>query len=296
MTTLYIRQVRVEIQGDQDIFKIPDGLKIELDIKKNSTDLSAVGEVIIYNLTQSTRSILREKGKTLKIYAGYRDDVGLLHAGEIFYTTARYEGLDRAFVITLGAKTITANSAIFNKTYTGSTLLRSIVKDAIDTLETPYAVDILDVLPEVTLKNYTFSGKSLVAIKDLLKPYNLQLFDRNNQLFITKIGQPLAGQEEDIYVLNASTGLIKAPDITDSGINATSLLNPRLQAGQIIKLESDVLKEIDKRSPAGKQFLNTSSGFYKIIQVQFRGDNWDGTYQSLLQCVPFTPSSTTNSS
>jgi hypothetical protein len=115
----------------------------------------------------------------------------------------------------------------------------------------------------------------------------LQWFERNSEILFSKKGDVTADQRGDIQVLNSNTGLIKTAPRTDRGVNAVSLLNPQLEVGKIVKIESDVTQNTAYNTYNVQKPALNSVGFYKIIQINYTGGNWDGKNQALLWCVPY---------
>ena len=72
------------------------------------------------------------------------------------------------------------------------------------------------------------------------------------------------------FVLSEKTGLINSPEKTDDGLRVTCLLNPKLNIGSLVRIQS-ILGEYD--------------GDYKITQLTHSGDFLNDTWQTELIAI-----------
>ena len=72
------------------------------------------------------------------------------------------------------------------------------------------------------------------------------------------------------FVLSEQTGLINSPEKTDDGLRVTCLLNPKLNIGSLVRIQS-ILSEYD--------------GDYKITQLTHSGDFLNDTWQTELIAI-----------
>jgi hypothetical protein len=285
MSRLFLRNLTAQVGDSDEAVKIPNDFKIEIDINKRIEASAASGHITFFNLAANTKALIRDRGQRVRITGGYDKNLSLLHDGQIQRVEAQDEGVNRKTVVYIGAKVFKTTDAIFSKSYQGSVQVRQIVSDALPSFDVPYSKDILFKIPEsATIANFSFSGRTIDMLDELLKPLNLQIFNQNNELLISEETKALSDDDSDVIVLNATSGLIKTALRTDRGVNITSLLNPRLQPGKIVKVESDVITDSSYRTDKVEQI---ATGFFKIVQTNFQGSNWDGPFICRLMCVPF---------
>ena len=285
MAKLFLRQLSAQIGDSDEAVKITNDFKIAIDINKRIEAASAAGHITFYNLSGDTKALIRDRGQRVRITGGYDKNTELLHDGDIQRVEAQDDGVNRETIVYLGAKVFKTTQAVFNKSYQGSVQVRQIVQDALPTFDVPYSQDILNVIPtSETINNFCFNGRTVDLMDQLLKPQQLQFFNQNNQLLISDEAKALTNDESDVVVLNATSGLIKTALRTDRGVNVTALLNPRLQPGRIVKIESNVITDSSYRTDKPEQI---ATGFFKIVQTDFQGSNWDGPFVCRLMCVPF---------
>ena len=75
---------------------------------------------------------------------------------------------------------------------------------------------------------------------------------------------------DEAVLISQDTGMINAPEQTDDGLEITCLLNPALQIGGLIKLESII------------EYFN---GEYKVVKLAHSGDGIGGDWHSKMTVV-----------
>ena len=288
MSLLFNRVVFIDVGDANEAIRIPTTFKIAFSIQKLIGANSAQGSVSIYNLADETKELIRDRGKRIRVYGGYQSIVALFHDGDILRTAQTDEGANRKTDIFLGNNVFTITNAIFSSSYGGQTPVKSIVRQMLLDIGLPFGEDQLRLIPDnYIVNNYAYSGRAIDGLNDLLAPQDLQWYDNNGQSTISKRGLPNPGTEESAVVLNSTSGLIKTAVQTDRGINATCLLNPRLQPGTVVRIDSDVVRNQSFNTFFTQKNTQNTQGFYKIIQATYQGDNWDGKFEALIQCVPY---------
>jgi hypothetical protein len=292
MSQLFGRIIKLIVGDDDDAVTIPTDFKIVIDLKKFIGASSSEGSVTVFNLADDTKEKIRASGKKIQVFAGYGDDYVLLHFGDVLRTAQVDEGANVKTIIYLGGNIYKTNNAIFTKSYNSSVSVRQIVSDALPSFDLPFDKKVTDLIPaDATIPNFSFVGKTTDMLSSLLEPLNLKWFENNGQSLLSEKGKA-SGDDKDnnVIILNSNTGLIKTVTTTDRGINATCLLNPQLQPGGIVKIESNVEQNASFNTFYVTNKKNSNDGLYKITQASYNGDNWDGKFEALLQCVPFDES------
>ena len=306
---LFNRNVVVQVVVENERITIPNDFKIEFSIQKTISGKSSEGQISIYNLNNETREkLLNNTDKVngqVQLLAGYGDTTPpLVHDGDIIRSFEMLEQQDRKTTLIFGGRVRSTNSAVFSKSYKGTTTVKQVVLDALQTFNLNFDQNVVaNISSGETVENFSFIGKTEKVMNDLLQPLNIQWLENNSELFLSKIGEALKDSEESIIKLSPSSGLIKTAVRVDKGINATALLDGRVQIGTIIEIEREqektvgvidgLINKIESSFIKTKKIKdsNNTAGFYKIIQTTYQGDNWDGKYEMLLQCVPYGNSS-----
>lgn len=93
--------------------------------------------------------------------------------------------------------------------------------------------------------------------------------------------------EQTAVVLNAESGMLGIPTLTENGIEVRALLNPTYKTLGLIRLNnSDIRNEQDQPIPNRDlgAFFSTD-GLYKIIKLTFEFDNETGPFQTYITAL-----------
>jgi len=259
MSRIYKRIIRTVIgQEDSDAISI-ESLYTQIEIKKGISGKPNEGFSNIFNLSEATENQIQEKGERVRIFAGYDGEPILLHDGDIRRIDRARKPPDRITSVVLGGNTIKLSQAVFNKSYSGRITRKQIVEDAIPSFNLE-ATDI-DQIPssgtDAYLYDFSFTGKTGVLLDKILNPIGVQWFETDNFIKFSLSKQPL----DSVVVLNAGSGLIGSPTVTEKGVKFKAALNGRIELNGRIQLESEVV-----------------SGIFKVIELMHKGDNREGDF------------------
>lgn len=278
MARIYNRTIRVLIGGEIEI----ENLVMSFEIKKEATGTPNDGNLTIFNLNESTETKIRRANQSIQIEAGYGTNVGTIFFGDIRRVERDRVGLNRLTKIALGGHVQTLIEAIFNKSYSGQTPVRLIVRDALLTFG--LLSGNLNVIPEnAVVEDFAWSAKTADCLDRLLLPLDIRWFESDGIIKLSKVGTVVDGNEA--VVLNERTGMIGTPSATDKGIKIVSTLNPAIDIGTLLQVESGSILAGASGDSASQRALEVN-GIYKTFQLVHRGDNWDGEFVSEMQAAP----------
>jgi len=287
MSELFGRNVQVTVGDDSEAIKIGNDFKIAFNVQKLVSAKSSEGSVTIFNLSDENKESIRDKGKRVRIFAGYGNEISLLHDGDVLHVFQIDEEQDKKTVLHFGGNVINTTSANITVSYQNQISIKQIISDALPSFNLSFNKNIVDKLPDASLPTFSFHGKTADLMSKILEPINFQWFENNAEILLSKKNAEIEDDDrQDAFILNHNTGLIKTASQTDRGVNATCLLNPKLVIGSIVKIESDVVSNSAYNEYNTQKPSKNTDGYYKIIQATYQGDNWDGNFEALLQCVP----------
>ena len=245
-----------------------NGVKIkstELDFEFNipfDDNLEAdEGEIVIYNLANSTKNALTA-GSIITIKAGYNDDIGTLFKGTIKKATTRREGADRATtikvlddIVKITISELYESGKLAETTYSGATasgILTDLLKAAqkagsCESYEFPTPPHDYTYDSDVTL-----DGDLETEIRTYAEECGVSVFKVLNTIYALNIsgdGADISGEEP--IELSEDTGLIGSPEEfeevvttegyedTYKGVTAEMLLNHTIKATRQIRLKSE---------------------------------------------------------
>ena len=284
----YKRSITATIGEDDGTAVTIRNLYMEFELEKESTSKPNDGNLRIYNLNESTETQIRERGVRIRLTAGYDGNESLLFDGDIRKVEKEREALDRVTVIILGGNVNKLTNAEFIRSYEGAVSLRTIVSDAVPSFN--LLVDGLDEIPDnVFLNDFVWSGRTGDMLNRILEPQGIQWYENDGA-----IGFSTRNRSTDpmIYDINARTGMVGSPTITDRGIQVKTLLNPRLRINGKVRITSDILVDpasSDDQSARASEY----QGIYKINKIRHNGTNRKGRFQTEIVVTPLETESQT---
>ncbi|TDI74595.1 MAG: hypothetical protein E2O82_03690 [Betaproteobacteria bacterium] len=249
------------------------GLRITWSIQKKEKLDENSGTIKIYNLSPSSRGLLEEPKDAEdngQIYVDLKAGYAGSGADTIFkgfcFATSEFVGSD--WVTTLkgveGKKEYM--SFEFEKTYPAGTPIITVLQDMAKKSGAPISLGenaIKGTLP----RGRAFSGAVKSTIEDLQGKYGFQFTVQNGN---TKVQ---GGSSEvtaiSTTLLNASTGLLGKPAKMGDIIKVKCLVNPAIEGGSAILLES-----IERPDLKGK---------YTVKKYSSSGDTWGGEWSMNLE-------------
>jgi len=252
---LYKRNLEVIIgESDGSAISITD-LYIQIEIKKTLTSAPNEGTVTIYNLSDTTETLIKDKGVRIRVLGGYNGQSALLFDGDIRKVERNKQPPERMTVVTMGGNVYKITDAIANISYAGPISVKQVITDTISEFGLSYTG--LELIPDSTLNDFSFTGRTADLYDQILTPLNLSWFEDSGFILFSIIGS----STETVALLNSTSGLIGSPAVTDEGIKAVSLLNANIRPGGRVKVESKLV-----------------TGIYKVTQLVYRGDNREGDF------------------
>jgi hypothetical protein len=234
MAEFYNRVVKLNIEGKLFEYNLTDDKRfmIEFNIDFDIAKLSNSSTIKIYNINDETIELVRPKAngkqKEFKLFtleAGYKDNFGIVLAGEIYDSKVTKNGVDKILELKCGGNISKFGNLPINKTYNNKNT-SYIVKDILQTS----GFESGGVIPESEILYTSITIKDLrEGLKRLAKDSISELYISNNQIFFKK---PDATNE--VIKLGFTSGLLQEPEKTDAGYNIKSLFNYRITQGNRI--------------------------------------------------------------
>ena len=255
------------------------GLRINFDIIKSTLRTPNLATITITNPNDDTLSFLSEEGTKVALNVGYGSNLGLIFKGTVTNVLQPVDRNNRYAVIYSrdGIKdwetaTITRT---FKETVSPDEILSEIIKEFSD-----LNVVEKDDLPKTleNLRGFSASGMAKDAIDKVLKKFDYRWHIQDEGLYIKD--NTILPSTGDAVLINSTTGMINSPIVTEIGADVTTLLNPQLLPERIIKIESQG-SEVALKSLNFRNVKRTKAeGFYRIKEVNFKGDSRQGEWTS----------------
>jgi genome len=260
------RRWKLDISNDQETLSI-EQLRVAFEIDKTINEKPNPAKIQIWNLNRDhINQLLSQDYKKVALSVGY-GELRQIYVGDITKTRIQREGLD--FVLTL-------ECSDEHQAYTQSRAKTTLKAGATDK-------QIVEELQKTMPKVQT----GAIDIPNQRKLPRGRVLNGNSRDILTKIARNNKADwsiqdgsliflpkdkvlNDDAVLISQDTGMINAPEQTDEGLELTCLLNPALQIGGLVKVESII------------EYFN---GEYKIIKLAHSGDGIGGDWHSKMTVV-----------
>jgi hypothetical protein len=256
MSDKFGRSYRVVIDpldgGDNIVVTMP--LTINFDVRRSILDSFNTLDIDIYNLGKSARDrIFQDRfnisGRKIRIEGGY-DTLSVMFDGTISEASSARDGTNIITRISaFSGKFDVTETQTFTTIEAGATV-SDVLKFLIGqfpTLEMGAVGDFSEVIQRPTVLN----GNTY----DLIRKYSdNQVFIDNNRVYVLKRYET---NNEDVFLINSQTGLLETPRRDDAYLTTTTLFEPRINIGQRVELNSEILP--------------VYNGQYKIVGIHHQG-------------------------
>lgn len=254
-------------------------LRVNFEITKSILSFPNLCRLNIYNPNEDTLSALQKKFTKIVLNAGYEGDVRLLFKGEVRNVFQNKASTDRVITVYAGDGERDWQNATFNKTFTENVSISSAIKEVLKSFE-DVTTGVINGLPQVAdkLRGQTLSGSSKDILDQFADEYGFDWSIQDGEVVITPVESPLEGDEA--VLVNAATGMLGSPTVTEIGADVRTLLNPRMLPNKAFRIES-----VNADIQLGNLFFRnikrtTAEGTYKIQEVTFKGDSREGEWTS----------------
>jgi hypothetical protein len=265
MSQQFGRKWSLTVAGDTSQIDLSE-LRIKFSVKSADKETPQTANIRVYNVSDQLASMIGpdKEFTEITLNAGYEDgnNFAVIFQGSVVQTRKGHEDSLNSYIDILGADgDIALNGIILNATLAAGSTPRQRI-DAINTalgIPVGYVGDV--------------SGPTLPRGKVMLgMPRDIahaQAISNGMTYFISKgkiYWVPLDGARPDeAVVVNATTGMIGWPEVTEMGIKVRMLLNPRVDIGCKLQLNNaDILR----------------------AQAAVPGTLADTAYQNLLLAIP----------
>lgn len=250
-------------------------LRVQFSVSRGISGSSNTFNIKLYNLSADHRSALGRELELVQIEAGYvppegGGNVGIIAKGRIRDFQHDRNGPDIITTVSCGDGDAAYRKATISKTIPKGTPIPDVVEELYRELEKQ----------GISRGEWKFPD----GIRTLKRPYSMcggacremDVLGRGNGFYWSIQNETLEiipgdGYLEGMILINAQTGMIGAPTITDNGVKVKALLNPDARPNRQVRVESEVLQ------------MNAQGDTYRISQLEFSGDNQEGEFVMNIQ-------------
>lgn len=260
------RQWKLDVSNDGETLSI-EQLRVAFEIDKTINEKPNPAKIQIWNLNRNhINQILSQEYKKAALFVGY-NELRQIYSGDITKVRIQREGLD--FILTLecsdGHVAYTQSRA--KTTLKAGATDKQIVEEIQKTMPKIQA-GAIDIPNKRQLpRGRVLNGDSREVLNRVARNNNADWSIQDGSLVFLPKDKVLS---DDAVLISQETGMINAPEQIDDGLEITCLLNPALQIGGLIKLESII------------EYFN---GEYKVVKLAHSGDGIGGDWHSKMTVV-----------
>tara|TARA_R110000868_G_scaffold62751_6_gene189494 strand:- start:132 stop:1064 length:933 start_codon:yes stop_codon:yes gene_type:complete len=290
----YIRECKLKVADDVGAGLDLSQLHIVFSIKKADSETPNVADITVYNLSDSTATRIKKEFSRVVLQAGYQENYGTIFAGNIQQVRiGRDNGTDTYINIVAGDGDQAYISAVVNKTLAAGSTAQDRIDAAVEPM-TPFGVQkgfIADTGAAQLPRGKTMFGMSRDQLRTTSKSTGTTWSIQDGKVqFVQRTGV----LPTTAVVITSRTGMVGVPQQTDKGVTVRCLLNPMIKVGGLVRLENAAIQEaqIDISSssqtgsdPASVDNSLSTDGIYRVLVVDYVGDNRGGDWYSDLTCL-----------
>lgn len=303
-TLQWLRQLQVVIgvPGQQGLqigssdATVP-ALKVQFEIIKTLDPTPNTAQIKIFNLKKDNEKFIvgylsNAEFKEVLVNAGYQNAQRLIFKGNIKHAFHYRDKTDLITQIEAADGDKDYRQAKLNLTLAAGTTAADVVNAAVGSFNSTTLGHNLIPPGNPRIRGRVISGMTRDVLGKLAREATADWSIQDGALQIVPAGSVLPNQA---IVVNASTGMLSAPEINDRGIKVTTLLNPLIGINTVLQLDNNDIKQlIRKRRGLSKNTrknpnLSTvglnADGLYKVIRTDHRGDTRGNQWETECYCI-----------
>ena len=267
------RNIIVQFTGENGI-KTIDGLNVRFSVQKFCYAFGGRAQISIFNPTMQDVNYLTlfspffssKKRNTIKITAGYDNNLSPIFEGEIWQALPNKHGADivlniKAIKGLFGGRVITSKVI---KDKTKKIPVRDVCRNVASWLDMP--LNFLATSNKV-IDTFVSNGSIIDAIQKINEIGDVVAFVEDNQLKVLDAKKP---QGTGTRILSEETGMVGVPCIDHMGATIRMFLDNTVKLGDKIKLQS--------------KLIPSANGEYYVYSITHTGALREQQFYSTLKC------------
>jgi hypothetical protein len=274
--------------------QVSDPIRIQFEVTETVGRTPNTADIKIYNLTQDHENRIKGEFDDVILNAGYAGAAVLLFRGNIRHSFAHRVDNDHLTEIDAADGDKDFRKGTVNFTLAAGSSPSQLVDHIVGGFASVKRGHV-DIKDRKRVRGRVYSGMARDHLDDIAEENDANWSFQRGKLDIVPADSTLPGEA---IVINAATGMVGSPELSDKGITVKCLLNPRIKCNGKIWLDNNDLKEkifkerekkpgAKPRKASAKKALARldPDGIYKVIKVVHKGDNRGNDWQSEVLCI-----------
>ncbi|MEE1282180.1 MAG: hypothetical protein UHK60_08045 [Acutalibacteraceae bacterium] len=289
--------------------KIYNNTRISFEVEKypsKGLDYNGTAKILIYNISDDINDLLANESlvKKLELQVGYGDKIETIYKGTINTSYVSYAHNDMITYmwcfsfssVLLGKDYQKSYSFKMPQTYKG--MLNLILSDISLILQENISVDTsyMDKETEFNFGSGLFQNVTVDGLRGMLdrisKDLSCDYYIEDNKIYL---GSFKDEKKLGLVELSPQNGLLNNPNVTDSGLEIKTILNPKIKMFTPIKVMSDFADYsgsgynfTDATKRINANYLMGFKSFYsnsQAVYVSHKGDTHENTWETNVTTV-----------
>lgn len=262
-------------------------LRISFEVIKTVEPIPNTATIKVYNLAENNVGAIQDEYDDVLLNAGYAGSIAQIFVGNIQFVSHYREGPDFITEITAADGDRDYRNAYINETLAAGTNDAEAVRRIIATMSKT-SEGTVQTVSATRSRGKVLQGPSREVLSQIARSNGTNWSIQDGELQMVRADSHTGVA----WVLNASTGLLEAPERNDKGISAKCLLNPQIVINGAIQLDNKAIKIKRQKQKAlktqkqqGEPARLSPDGIYKVIKLTHQGDTRAQDWFTLVECV-----------
>lgn len=302
----YLRKVGLVVSTGSNGLDLSN-MEIMFQTTQADSETPNTAKIRVYNLKTDTVKTIKNEFQNVRLQAGYEGgSYGVIFDGQIMQIrTGRDNATDTFVEMLCGDGDKAFQFALVNKSLAAGASAQDKMR-AVSEATTQYGV------------TYDAKGNPIPATGGILPRGKVMFGLAKDQMgpiadtadstwsiqngVITVI--PLTGYlPGEAVVLNSDTGLVGVPEATINGVEAQTLLNPRIRIGTRVQINNDLINQTQINQQGFPRYTDLTfpasvaqDGFYRVLVAEHHGDVRGAAWNTDITCLAVNQSSSPGNS
>lgn len=271
-------------------------MRIKFAVKRSGIMTPNTADIYIYNLDETTATLIKKEFTHVILQAGYVDNYGVIFTGNIKWAwIGRESATDTVLNLVCGDGDSAYNFAIVNQSLAKGSSPNDQLNAALTSMyQAGIQKNYVGTLPATKLpRGKVMYGAARDHLKSIADTHGFTWSIQDGQMVFIKDTTYLPGQAT---VLTTKTGLVGEPQQTIEGIMIKCLMNPKLKIHGRVQIDNKSVQTYKLNldvpgSPANYPVPLSNDGMYYILVAEHVGDTRGQQWYSNLQTLNIDVSS-----
>ncbi|MCX8566771.1 MAG: hypothetical protein ON057_001498 [Glomeribacter sp. 1016415] len=250
-----------------------DALRVSFDITKTIDAKPNPAQLCIWNLNRThLNQLLSGTFKRIALSVGYAE-LRLLYTGDILKATLQRDGLDSILVLECADGDTDYCTAHVSLTLKAGTSDQQAIQQLAQSLGHTKPGTIAPSRPNGLPRGRVFCGNTRDALSQIAQANQADWSIQDGELLMLPAQQVLT---DEVTLVSQDTGMIGAPEASEDGLIVTTLLNPAIRIGSLVRVHS---------------LTESFNGEYKVVSISHCGDAYGDEWLTMMTAIGgnFTP-------